>query len=195
MGDWIKPDVAFKEQYTSAALNRKLAGVLPVGVHWGFHVAPAASGVRMIKIYPGDYPDYPKNIVVFEREGYSITGNADGEYLVEIPAGFDGYLVLEAYYEIGANSQITVRLVETPEVHHVILAKLKVPADAQVITTAMIDYEPRMEANIALLLSQLTTIISGYALMVLNLSARTTLLEQWAETLGYEIPDLAKEES
>ena len=59
---WVRVDVAYGESYTSAALNKKLAGILQTGVYWGFEVVPA-TGMN-VKIYPGENPDYPKNVVV-----------------------------------------------------------------------------------------------------------------------------------
>jgi hypothetical protein len=47
---WVRVDVGWREAYTSAGLNRKLAGVLQTGVYWGFEVVPA-TGMN-IKIYP-----------------------------------------------------------------------------------------------------------------------------------------------
>jgi hypothetical protein len=141
---WVRVDIAYGESYTSAALNKKLAGIMPTGVYWGFEVVPATG--RQVKIYPGENPDYPKNVVVVERNGYSLTGTSEGEYLLAVPAGFNGYVVVEIQYD----HQFTysaVRLVETPLESHVVLAKLTVPANAAVMLPAYIDYGPRQEGS------------------------------------------------
>jgi hypothetical protein len=182
----MRVDVAYGESYTSAALNKKLAGILQTGVYWGFEVVPATG--RQIKIYPGDDPDYPKNVVVVERNGYSLTGTSEGEYLLDVPAGFNGYVVAEIQYDLQMTYS-AVRLVETPLESHVILAKLTVPANAAVILPAYIDYKPRQEGNPALMVSQMASQVITLEHHNLELAGRLALLEQWAETKGYARPN------
>ena len=130
---WIRVDVAYGVSYTSAALNKKLAGILEPGVYWGFEVIPA-NGMN-VKIYPGENPDYPKNVVVAERNGYSLTGTSEGEFILPVTAGFTGYVVVELQYD----SQLTyaaVRVIQTPLESHIVLAKLTIPASAKSILPA-----------------------------------------------------------
>jgi hypothetical protein len=183
--DWIRVDVAWGESYTSAALNKKLAGVLPSGVYWGFEVVTAAG--RKVKIYTGENPDYPKNVVIVERNGYSLTGVSEGEYLLDVAAGYVGYVVIEIQYDL----QLTysaVKLVQTPLDTHVILAKLTVPSNAVNILPAYISYAQRQEGNPALLVAQMTQQVVALEAHNLELGGRITLLENWAVTNGYVKP-------
>ena len=148
--DWVRVDTAYGESYTSASLNKKLAGILPTGVYWGFEVVPA-SGMQ-VKVCPG--PEYPKNVAVAERNGYSLTGTSEGELLVPVPAGFRGLLVLDMDYD----HQLTrsaVRLVETASECHIVLAGLNVPVGAQAILPGHISYVPRQEGSPTLLAAQI----------------------------------------
>jgi hypothetical protein len=183
---WVRVDVAYGESYTSAALNKKLAGILATGVYWGFEVVPATG--KQVKIYPGEDPDYPKNVVVVERNGYSLTGTAEGEFLLPVPAGFNGYAVVEIQYD----HQLTyssVRLVETPLESHVVLAKLTVPTNAAVILPAYIDYGPRQEGSPALMTARMALQVITLEHHNLELAGRIASLEQWAETKGYVRPN------
>jgi hypothetical protein len=183
---WVRVDIAYGESYTSAALNKKLAGILPTGVYWGFEVVPATG--RQVKIYPGANPDYPKNVVIVERNGYSLTGTSEGEYLLPVPAGFNGYVVVEIQYD----HQLTyssVRLAETPLESHVVLARLSVPANAATILPAYIDYGPRQEGNPALMVAQMALQVITLERHNLELAGRLSLLEQWAVTKGYVRPN------
>jgi hypothetical protein len=184
---WVRVDVAYGESYTSAALNKKLAGILQTGVYWGFEVVPATG--RQVKIYPGNDPDYPKNVVVAERNGYSLTGTSEGEYLLAVPAGFNGYVVVEIQYD----HQLTysaVRLVETPLESHVVLAKLTVPANAAVMLPAYIDYGPRHEGSPALMAARMALQVIALERHNLELAGRLALLEQWAVAKGYVRPGI-----
>jgi hypothetical protein len=182
---WIHTDIGYGESYTSAALNRKLAGVLATGVYWGFEVVPAPG--RQVKIYPGEDPDYPKSVVVVERNGYSLTGTAEGEFLLAVPAGFAGYLVIEILYDLQLTSA-AIRLVTTPLDSHVVLAKLTVPANAATILPAYIDYSPRQEGSPALMIARMALQVITLEHHNLELAGRLALLEQWAVTKGYVKP-------
>lgn len=183
---WIRADVAYGESYTSAALNRKLAGIIPTGVIWGFEVTPGTG--RTIRVHPGEAPEYPKNVVVVERNGYSLTGISEGELLVAVPAGnFTGYVVIEIQYDLQVTHS-AVRLLQTPLESHVVLAKLTVPASAASILPAYIDYGPRQEGNPALLVARMALQVITLETRNLELAGRIALLEQWAETKGYVRP-------
>jgi hypothetical protein len=183
---WIHVDVAYGESYTSAALNKKLAGILSTGVYWGFEVVPA-TGMN-VKIYPGENPDYPKNVVVAERSGYSLTGTSEGEFILPVTVGFTGYVVVELQYELQLTSS-SVRLVQTPLDSHVVLAKLTIPASAKSILPAYIDYAPREEGNPALIAAKMALQVITLEHHNLELAGRLALIEQWAETKGYVRPN------
>ncbi|WP_165177965.1 hypothetical protein [Desulfovibrio sp. ZJ369] len=74
--------VKFGEEYTSHALNRKLAGVLMPGVYWGFVVEPG--GGMALRIRHDE--DRDGSVSVVERGGYSITCClSDPVMLTDIP--------------------------------------------------------------------------------------------------------------
>ena len=183
--EWIRADIFYGESYTSAALNRKLAGVLPAGVIWGFEVTPASG--RQVKIWPGPDPDYPLNVVVVERNGYSLTGRAEGEYLLPVPAGFAGYVVIEVLYDHQVTST-AIKLAETPLESHVVLAKLHVPQNAATMLPSYIRYTGREEANPALMVAKLVNQVVTLETHNLETAARLAVLEQWARTQGYTPP-------
>lgn len=185
--DWVRVDTCYGESYTSASLNKKLAGVLPTGVYWGFEVVPATG--MQVKVYPGPNPDYPKNVAVAERNGYSLTGTSEGELLVPLPAGFRGLLVLEMDYD----HQVTrsaVRLVETAAEHHIILAGLNVPEGATEISADMISYDRRQVGNPAMIVSNFARIVSALGQTMLEVETRVKFLEAWAGKQGYASPEI-----
>lgn len=185
--DWVRVDTCYGESYTSASLNKKLAGVLPTGVYWGFEVVPATG--MQVKVYPGPDPDYPKNVAVAERNGYSLTGTSEGELLVPVSAGFRGLLVLEMDYD----HQLTrsaVRLVETPMEHHIVLAELNVPEGATEIAAVMISYDRRQVGNPAMIVSNFARIVSALGQTMLEVETRVRFLENWAKTQGYACPEI-----
>jgi hypothetical protein len=183
---WIRVDVAYGESYTSAALNKKLAGILQTGVYWGFEVVPA-TGMN-VKIYPGENPDYPKNVVVAERNGYSLTGVSEGELILPASAGFVGYVVAELQYDLQLTHS-AVRLVQSPLDSHVVLAKLSIPSSAKSILPSYIDYSPREEGGPALAAAKMALQVITLEHHNLELAGRLALLEQWAETKGYARPN------
>ena len=182
---WVRVDVAYGESYTSAALNKKLAGILEPGVYWGFEVVPA-TGMN-VKIYPGENPDYPKNVVVAERNGYSLTGTSEGEFLLPVTAGFNGYVVIELQYDLQL-TYAAVRVIQNPLESHIILAKLTIPASAKSILPAYIDYSPRQEAGPVLIAAKMALQVVALEHRNIELAGRVALLEQWAETKGYVRP-------
>lgn len=182
---WVRVDVAYGESYTSAALNKKLAGILEPGVYWGFEVVPA-TGMN-VKIYPGENPDYPKNVVVAERNGYSLTGASEDEFLLPVTAGFNGYVVVELQYDLQL-TYAAVRVIQNPLESHIILAKLTIPSSAKAILPAYIDYGPRQEAGPVLIAAKMALQVVTLEHRNVELAGRVALLEQWAETKGYARP-------
>ncbi|MBQ7609104.1 MAG: hypothetical protein IJU76_14235 [Desulfovibrionaceae bacterium] len=116
----LRQSVRFGERYVSAALNRKLAGVLSAGVYHGFVVKPGGVGRVLI----GHEANYPFSVAVVERNGFNLTVILDDPVYVEIPASGTWYIVIEAYY---VESQIGYQRIvarETVESHHIVLAKI-----------------------------------------------------------------------
>lgn len=116
----LRQSVRFGERYVSAALNRKLAGILGAGVYHGFVVKPGGVG----RVLVGHEDDYPFSVAVVERNGFSLSIILDDPVYVEIPASGTWFIVIEAYYvetQIGYQ-RIVAR--ENVEPHHVVLAKI-----------------------------------------------------------------------
>ena len=186
----LTPDIRWKEPYVSAGLNRKLAGVLPAGVYWGYEVAPA--GGLLVRVWPGDDPDYPDSVAVADRDGYSVTVRQSGEDTVNM-AGREGgtaYVVLEMAYAPNQETVAALLAVVEPAEHHVVLAKLAIPAGATAITADMLDFTPRTLGNPALLAMGYASSLMAVMTSNIDLNARLTNLEAWAMAKGYDASTL-----
>jgi len=180
----LTADVQFREQYASHALNRKLAGVTEPGVYWGFEVAPA--GGMAVSIGIGDDPDYPWSVAVVERDGFSLTCRMDTEEQLDVPEAGKGYdVVLEASYVLGQETEARLKLTPSAADHHVVLARLDVPADATAIADDMIDTNVRQVGHPAHMLMQLLTQITTLTEDLTDTRARLTALEAWAKENGF----------
>lgn len=90
------PDISWREQYASAALNRKLFGVIPVGVYRGFVVTENGNGTVTVNT--------TNSVAVVETDGYSLTVRGDGTpETLPVPDG-DWVLVLRGSYTIGGTT-------------------------------------------------------------------------------------------
>lgn len=136
-------DIRWREPYVSAGLNRKLAGVLQPGVYWGFEVAPAEG--LAVRIWPGDDPDYPESVAIVDRDGYSVTVRQSGEEACSLVGwgGASPYVVLEMSYAPTQETLAAILAVSVPAEHHIVLARVAIPAGATAITVDMINFEPR----------------------------------------------------
>lgn len=140
----LRQSVKFGERYVSSALNRKLAGIVGTGVYHGFVVKPGGIG----KILVTHEDDYPCSVAVIERNNYNLTITMDDAGYVELPSAGTFYICIEAFYiETEAGYQhIVVR--ETPENHHIVLAKVTIDNITRPVEESDID------ANICQYVSQ-----------------------------------------
>lgn len=176
-------DVQYREQYGSAALNRKLAGVLEPGIYHGFVLSPG--GGLAVEVGAGEDPDTPVSTAVVERGEYSLTVRLDAPERLELPAPGTWFAVLEVTYSIGLDTQARLKLTTTPADHHVVLGCVVLPEGATAVTPEMITEKGRMEAGAALrelrILTHLTRLTTGQ----INTNTRLADLERWARANGY----------
>lgn len=177
-------DVKWREQYSSSALNRKLAGVLDPGVFWGYVVAPG--GGMHVAVSEGADPDYPVSVAVAERDGYSMTVRLDTTETVEVLSHGTWFIVLEVSYIVGQETAATLKAVATPADHHVVLAKVVVPEGAAEIDAGMISDDGRMEAHPAIHVAQMVTMVTDLTESLIDTRARLANLERWAQAGGYD---------
>lgn len=177
--------VKWQERYASFGLNRKLAGILPPGVYWGFELAPGV-GLR-IKV-AAEVDDYPASVAVVEREGYSITLRMEDTVELECPGAGIWYPVLEAYYTPGQDTWQQLKLVTDPAEHHVVLGTITVPPGTTDITPDMISEDGRMVGNQAMMILQFTSALVDNETELLGYKQRLANLERWAKTQSYD-PD------
>jgi hypothetical protein len=182
----LTPDIKWKEPYVSAGLNRKLAGVLPPGVYWGYEVAPA--GGMLVRVWPGDDPDYPDSVAVVDRDGYSVTVRQSGEDTVSLAgrAGSTVHVVLEMLYAPNQETVTSLQAITAPADHHVVLARVTIPAGAAEITAAMIDFVPRTLGNPAVLAMSYASSLMTVVATNITLKAQLSNLTAWAKAQGYD---------
>ena len=115
------PDIQWREQYTSAALNRKFAGIIEPGIYEGFTVSSVSGGPLKFSI------DVDGGVAVVERDGYSITvrGSGSAEIVSALSTG-TSYAVIEVFYDISQTTTATLKVVASPSSHHCVLAKFSV---------------------------------------------------------------------
>ncbi|GAB6035890.1 hypothetical protein JCM15519_04490 [Fundidesulfovibrio butyratiphilus] len=182
----LTPDIRWAEQYVSAGLNRKFAGVLPAGVVWGYEVD--APGGMLVRVWPGDDPDYPDSVALVDRDGYSLTVRQSGEDTVDLTgrAGGTVFIVLEALYAPNQDTVTSLQAVTTPADHHVVLATIMIPAGATAITADMITFDERTNGNPATLAMSYAASLMAVMTSNMDLNARLSNLEAWAESKGYD---------
>lgn len=137
----LEQSVKWREQYVSAALNRKLAGVVLPGVYRGFRVEPG-EGFREVRVTHGGEGS---SAAVVERGEYSITVRMTDEGVVEIPATGTWYICIEAYYQPNAKGYQRIVCKSEGDVleHHVILAKVVLRSAAVRVSAEDIDHSCR----------------------------------------------------
>lgn len=182
----LTPDVRWAEQYVSAGLNRKFAGVLPAGVYWGYEVD--APGGMLVRIWPGEDPDYADSVALVDRDGYSLTVRQSGEDTVDLTgrAGSTVSIVLEALYAPNQDTVTSLQAVTTPADHHVILAKVTIPAGATAVTSDMITFTERTLGNPATLAMSYATSLMTVVATNATLKTQLTNIAAWAATQGYD---------
>lgn len=107
-------DVSWREQYVSHALNRKFAGIMPVGVYHGFDCSVDAAGTVTV----GE-PD-ASNVAIAEVGGHSVTVRMTEPVTVSTTPE-KPIVVVAPYYAIGAPSRVEIKAVAEPESHHLTL--------------------------------------------------------------------------
>lgn len=139
MADQLRQTVRWTEQYVSAALNSKFAGVIPAGIYKGFELAPQGKMAVLVKHSDG----YGKSVAVVEREGYSVTAIMDDPCTVAIPAKGTWYICIEAYYNPKQAGYTRLVAREKTEDYHVILGTVTVDSDTAIIEASNINTESR----------------------------------------------------
>lgn len=101
----LSPDVSWREEHGSAALNRKFQGILPTGVYKGFELMDMGDGTVQV--------DTVDSIAVVESDEFSVTVRGDGESeLFTIPPG-QWIIAIQADYQVGASTSAHFVLVES----------------------------------------------------------------------------------
>jgi len=116
--------VKWQERYGSAALNQKLAGVIPPGVYQGYHVSPSAAA-NSVDVAP---PASGRSVAVVQRNGFSITVAEESTVVLKVPATNQLYhIVVEAKYRVGeaTTSQLKVVPGGNEASHHVIVGSVE----------------------------------------------------------------------
>ncbi|WP_419238312.1 phage tail protein (plasmid) [Photobacterium leiognathi subsp. mandapamensis] len=147
-------DLQFLEVATSEALNRKMLGVVNPGIRRGF-TYKLGKGLSLII---GD--DSGKNTACVERDNVLLTIQGQHAVTLNIPAGKESAIVIEAFYQYGvATKQVDINsdidaaqllVVDSNKTldHHVILYDVIVPIGATQITDEMISDHRRKEASL-----------------------------------------------
>lgn len=141
--DDLRVDVAWREQYTSASLNQKFAGVIPTGVYKGFDVAPGVG----LNVVVGSVAD--DNLAVVERDNYSLTARMpqDKARVVAVEAGRTNYIVIEVFYAEESQTTVEIKAVSSPSSYHVTLATVTLGSGATSVTEADISYSGRVNGS------------------------------------------------
>lgn len=179
--------VKYKERYASFALNRKMAGVLTPGVYQGFEILPDTG---MNVLISASHDDYPASVAVIEREGYSVTLRMDSSEILPVAGPGTWYPVLESYYTPGQDTYQQLKIVATPEPHHVVLGTITVPDGATSVTGDMITDEGRMIGSQDLLVMQFASALIANETELLGYKQRLSNIENWARTAGYDSANL-----
>lgn len=129
----IYADVSWKEQYVSHALNRKFAGIMPVGVYAGFACAVDAAGQVTVGVAGTE------NTAIAEVGGYSVTIRMTEPMTVAATAA-DPVIVLAPYYVVGAPTHVAIKAVSAPEPHHLVLCRVTPAAETD-------SGKPEIDAN------------------------------------------------
>lgn len=149
-------DLQYLEPFGSESLNRKFYGIIPPGVYRGFRSSlPGGMTLRI-----GRNNEAGTAIVELNSE-HCLTVQQRKPIDLAIPAGFLGFVVLEAFYQFGiATSQVDqgssieaarLQLVSKSELQpsHVVLYSLSVPANASALTSDMVSASGRNDVSIS----------------------------------------------
>lgn len=147
-------DVQFLEPFAADALNRKFHGIVPPGIYRGYQYSlPGQMQLTIGKDMTG--------VAVVELGNWSLNVHQVAPVTLTVPAGFKGYVILDAVYGVGivtkqvsSSSQIDaakLKLVATADLkpQHVILYTLDVPASATSMQHSYISSADRMAMSLA----------------------------------------------
>jgi hypothetical protein len=178
----LQQSVSFRAERTSVALNRKFAGIIPAGVYYGFNIKPA--GGMNISLEADE--DYPANVAVIDRNGYSITLTDQDNTTYSVPSTGECYVCIQAIYLPDAHGEQSIVFCSAPEKHHVVLGKLKIPSGTTVITADMISEDGRTIGNPMLWLMDVSARFIKTSTEIMGVQQRITNLENWAKSKGFD---------
>ncbi|QCR38728.1 tail fiber protein [Nissabacter sp. SGAir0207] len=154
-------DVQFREPYSSAAINRKLRGIIGAGIYQGF-TPSAGRGLKLLISSGAEGGTCSFNIGAY----YQLTVRQQADVTLTLTAGASWVVALQATYAIGTetsqvNSGSTIQAAEIVILkagtalagNQLELCKVTIPAGATQITQAMIDQSGRVMQTLGIELS------------------------------------------
>jgi len=157
-------DIQYREPYSSAAFNRKLRGILGMGLYKGLYPMPG-SGLNLL-ISSQDSGDTSGTASFDIGDDYQITVRQQADITIAMTAGSSKIVALQCVFGLGietyqVNSDSTVQAAEivlldagtTLGSNQLELGIVTIPADATQITTDMIDVSGRILQTIGIELS------------------------------------------
>lgn len=159
-------DMQYHEPYTSAALNRKLRGILREGFYTGF--IPRPGGGLNLLITSVDSEQKTGSASVNIGDDYQITVRQQKDVILKLSAGTKFAIILKAVYTLGSdtyqvNSKSSIKATEiyaktfTDSYElgdgELLICTVNIPAGAKEITIDMIDSTAKKVAAIGIELS------------------------------------------
>lgn len=157
-------DIQYREPYSSAAFNRKLRGILGMGLYKGLYPMPG-SGLNLL-ISSQDSGDTSGTASFDIGDDYQITVRQQADITIAMTAGTSKIVALQCIFGLGietyqVNSDSTIQAAEivlldagtTLGSNQLELGVVTIPADATQITTDMIDVSGRILQTIGIELS------------------------------------------
>lgn len=157
-------DLQYREPYSSAAFNRKLRGILGVGIYKGLYPMPG-TGLNLL-ISSQDSGDTSGTASFDIGDDYQITVRQQADITIAMTAGTSKIVALQCVFGLGietyqVNSSSTIQAAEillldvgtTLSSNQLELGVVTIPADATQITTDMIDVSGRILQTVGIELS------------------------------------------
>ena len=157
-------DIQYREPYSSAAFNRKLRGILGMGLYKGLYPMPG-SGLNLL-ISSQDSGDTSGTASFDIGDDYQITVRQQADITIAMTAGTSKIVALQCVFGLGietyqVNSSASVQAAEIVLLdagsalasNQLELGVVTIPADATQITTDMIDVSGRILQTIGIELS------------------------------------------
>ncbi|EBK8911899.1 phage tail protein, partial [Salmonella enterica subsp. arizonae] len=159
-------DMQYHEPYTSAALNRKLRGILREGFYTGF--IPRPGGGLNLLITSVDSEQKTGSASINIGDDYQITVRQQKDVILKLSAGTKFAIILKAVYTLGSdtyqvNSKSSIKATEiyaktfTDSYElgdgELLICTVNIPAGAKEITIDMIDSTAKKVAAIGIELS------------------------------------------